>query len=62
MPGPAMPPKMQRLKTNSSWFTIATPLIGSVPICPTMRLSSRLTKFVITCWISTGVITANTRR
>ena len=31
MPAPAQPPMATRLKTNRSWFTTETPLIGSVP-------------------------------
>ena len=39
-----------------------TPLIGSVPVCPTMMLSSRDTKFVIPFWIMIGTATASTIR
>ena len=52
---PASPPKIQRLYTNMSWLTMATPDIGSVPTWPTMMLSSRLTKFVMTFWIRIGI-------
>ena len=46
MPGPEMPPKMPRLYTNIIWLTIATPDSWAVPNCPTMMLSSRLTRLV----------------
>lgn len=32
-------PKIARLYTKISWFTIATPDICSVPSCPTIMLS-----------------------
>ncbi len=41
---------------------MATPDIGSVPTCPTITLSSRLTKFVIRFWIRIGTSTANSLR
>ena len=42
-----------------NWFTMATPDICSVPTWPTIRLSSRFTKFVMTFWIIIGIATAN---
>ena len=51
---PARPPKTVRLNTNRSWLTIATPDIDSVPSRPTITLSSRLTKFVMPCWMTIG--------
>ena len=43
------PPKMARLNTNISWFTLATLLSAPVPRFPTMMLSSRLTNCVTPC-------------
>ena len=40
---------------------MATPDMASVPTCPTMMLSSRDTKLVITFCTSTGSITASSR-
>ena len=42
-----MPPKIARLYTKISWFTIATPDICSVPSCPTIILSKKLTRLVM---------------
>ena len=44
IPAPELAPKMHKLKTNMSWFTMDTPLMGSVPMRPTMMLSRRETK------------------
>ena len=46
---PEMPPKIVMLKTKTSWFAMATLLIGVVPSAPTIRLSARLAKFVSPC-------------
>ena len=40
---------------------MATPLMGSVPTCPTMTLSRRLTKLVMTLWIKIGSMTEKSR-
>ena len=48
-------PNTARLYTNMSWFTIATPDICSVPSCPTIMLSRKLTRFVIAFWIIIGM-------
>ena len=47
MPIPDRPPNTHRFHTNKSEFTIDTPVIGSVPIRPTIILSSIFTKFVM---------------
>ena len=54
MPIPESPPKTQRFHTNKSEFTIDTPVMESVPIRPTMILSSIFTKFVIPFCIMIG--------
>ena len=60
MPGPDTAPKMVRLNRNTYWLIMETPLISSVPICPTMRLSIRLTKFVTTFCRIMGTAMAST--
>ena len=54
------PPNMQRLKTNINWLAIATPLICSVPILPTIKLSSTPTNWVIPFCAITGRAIART--
>ena len=62
MPGPASPPKMARLKMNTSWLAMETPLIWASPRAPTIRLSSRFTKVEIPFWMITGTMIARTAR
>ena len=61
-PAPALAPKMHRLKINISWLTMATPLICTVLVWPTIMLSNRETKFVMVFWMTMGTATPAMRR
>jgi len=61
-PAPELAPKTHRLNTNSRPLTMETPLMGTVPTCPTMMLSSRDTKLVMPFWMIMGTATPKTRR
>ena len=54
MPAPLRPPNTHRLNTKIRWLQMATPDICSVPMPPTIRLSSMFTKLVMPFWIITG--------
>ena len=60
IPAPLTAPKMVMLKIKMSWLTIETPAICSVPMLPTMMLSTMLTKLVIKFWSKIGMVMAKT--
>ena len=57
---PDTAPKTVMFATNTNWLTIDTPLIGAVPNCPTIILSTILTKFVTRFCRIMGITIYNT--